>query len=87
MDIVTLEDNKDYIILDTLEVEGIKYVYLVESTEAEDKKVCIRKIVDNGEYIAGLDNETEYKKALNAYTDKYKDIVASAWQRKKNILY
>lgn len=78
MDIVTLEDNKDYIILDTLEVEGIKYVYLVESTEAENKKVCIRKIVDNGENLAGLDNEVEYKKALNAYTEKYKDVVASA---------
>lgn len=78
MDIVTLEDNKDYIILDTLEVEGIKYVYLVESTDKEQKKACIRKIVDNGEYLAGLDSEIEYRKALNAYTEKYKDVVASA---------
>lgn len=78
MEVVTLEDNKDYLILDTLEVEGIKYIYLCLVTDQEKKSVCIRKLVDNEENIAGLDTEEEYKKALNAYIRKYKDIVTAA---------
>lgn len=76
MEVITLEDNRDYIILDTIEIDNIKYIYLVLATEEEQKSVCIRKIVDNGENIAGLDSEEEYRKALSAYTEKYKDIVA-----------
>lgn len=78
METIVLEDNKDYIILDTIEIEETKYIYLCLATDNEKKSVCIRKIVDNGENIAGLDNEEEYEKALAAYIEKYKDIVSAA---------
>lgn len=78
MEVVTLEDNKDYVILDTIEIDGIKYVYLVLATNEEQKSVCVRKLVDNEENLAGLDSEEEYKKALDAYILKYKDIVCAS---------
>lgn len=78
MEAVTLEDNKEYIILDTIEIDGIKYLYLAHLNDPEKRTACIRKLVDNNTNIAGLDTEEEYKKALNAYIEKYKDIVVSA---------
>lgn len=78
MEVVTLEDNKDYLVLDTLEIDEIKYIYLCLVTDQEKKSVCIRKLVDDEKNIVGLDSEEEYKKALNAYIIKYKDIVTAA---------
>ncbi len=78
MEIVTLEDSKDYLILDILEIEKINYVYLASVTEKENKQVCIRKIEENEEYLVGLDTEEEYKRALNAYITKYRNIVSAA---------
>lgn len=78
MEVVTLEDNRDYIVLDTINIDGIKYIYMVLATSEKEKSVCIRKLVDNEENIAGLDTEEEYKKALDAYIEKYKDIVCAS---------
>lgn len=78
MEAVTLEDNKEYVILDTIEIDGIKYLYLAHLSDPEKRTACIRKLVDNNINIAGLDTEEEYNKALNAYIEKYKDIVVSA---------
>ena len=75
MDIITLEDFKDYIILDILEIENTDYVYLVLVTDKEKKNVCIRKVIDNGTNLGGLESDLEYKKALNAYNTKYRNIV------------
>ena len=78
MEVVTLEDNKEYIILDTIEIEGIKYLYLAHLTDPEKKTACIRKLVDNDTNIAGLDSEFEYERALNMYIKKYNDVIAAA---------
>lgn len=77
LETVILEDNKQYAILDTIQIKGVKYIYLSCIEETEKPQVCIRKLSNNEEEILGLENEEEYNIALEAYTDKYKDLFAS----------
>lgn len=78
MKTVRLEDNKDYLILDTIKINDNEYVYLAYINDKDKKEVCIRKVVDNGENLVGLDSEEEYKVALNVYAEKYKDVINQA---------
>lgn len=67
LDVVTLEDNQDYIVTDELLINGIKYVFL--TNEKDVSSFCIRKvnIINNEEYLIGLDNKTELENALNEF--------------------
>jgi hypothetical protein len=78
MEVVTLEDNKEYYILDILNVSNTKYMYLCEVSNEKNKNVCVRKLVENDAYIAGLDSEEELNKALAAYKNKYEHVVEAA---------
>lgn len=64
---IELEDGLEYIITDKIE----NYLYLNNIKNHED--FCIRKeiIENNEEYIVGLENEEELKKALNLFEKKY----------------
>lgn len=67
MEIVTLEDDNNYIIIDTID----KYVYI---TKEEDKEYFgIRKIEfqDREEYFVGLDNDEEFDRAFDLFRAKY----------------
>lgn len=57
---VILEDGKNCIVIKELIIEGIKYVYLVNAENNKD--YIIRKEINNE--LVGLDNETEFKKAM-----------------------
>ncbi len=72
MDIVTLEDGKDYYEVMRINNEGVCYIYL--SNTSNPKDIVIRKsIVINGEeYIEGLKDKEELKKAINLYQEKNK---------------
>ena len=65
---IILEDNIEYIITDTIN----NYLYLNNINDTKD--FCIRKRIyeDNESYIAGLDNEEEYYKAIKLFEEKYK---------------
>ena len=71
MEFITLEDNSDYIIIDKID----NYVYLTK--EEERDFFAIRKIEfeKNEEYLCGLDSDEEFDKALELFTNKYKDII------------
>ena len=65
---VTLEDGKDYFIVDIID----DYVYLKK--EDDDKTFQIRKIVreaDDCEYFYELDNVEMYNDALTKFSKKY----------------
>lgn len=79
METTVLEDNLEYIILDTIMVNGNNYVYLINK-DLKDRNIqdiCIRKIVDEGKNLIGLDSEEEFQKALNCYITKNKYIINS----------
>jgi hypothetical protein len=44
-EIYTLDDNKDYLVVDTFEMDGNNYVYLVEA-DSHSNVIC-GKLVDN----------------------------------------
>ena len=50
LEIITLDDGKDYIVTDEIIIDDVKYVYLTD--EADIASFCIRKInvINNEEY-------------------------------------
>ncbi len=72
MERVKLEDNKYYLIVDEIKIEGINYIYLSEEDNPSD--ICVRKEINNGKDISGLDNQEEFDKAMKAYKRKYEDL-------------
>ena len=71
---VTDIDGKEYIELDTVEVKGSKYVYLVSTND--DKDFLINKIVlDNGkEYYESLESNEEFQIVLLNFIKKNKSV-------------
>lgn len=72
---VTDIDGKEYIELDTVEVKGSKYVYLVSTND--DKDFLINKIVlDNGkEYYECLESNEEFQIVLLNFIKKNKSVI------------
>ena len=72
---VTDIDGKEYIELDTVEVKGSKYVYLVSTNV--DKDFLINKIVlDNGkEYYESLESNEEFQIVLLNFIKKNKSVI------------
>ncbi len=72
---VTDIDGKEYIELDTVEVKGSKYVYLVSTND--DKDFLINKIVlDNGkEYYESLESNEEFQIVLLNFIKKNKNVI------------
>ena len=72
---VTDIDGKEYIELDTVEVKGSKYVYLVSTND--DKYFLINKIVlDNGkEYYESLESNEEFQIVLLNFIKKNKSVI------------
>jgi len=70
---IILEDNESYVIIDEISYKDIKYIYLVNEQKIE--KICIRKIniINGKECLIGLDNEDEFKLALNEYIKKHRN--------------
>lgn len=67
---VTLSDGITYIIIDEIEIDNNKYVYL--TNENDEKDFCIRKseIENNEEFFVGLDSDEEFDKALLYFAKK-----------------
>lgn len=72
VNVITLEDNQSYIIIDTLIDKDNKYLFLVQ--EQDEKVTCIRKIIkeNNKEFLVKLDNEEEFEEILTLFNDKHR---------------
>ena len=64
VEIVTLENNQDFLIIDEIQVDDIKYVYL--SNVNDEKDLCVRKVIkkDGKDIITKLSSDEELDKAL-----------------------
>lgn len=73
IDVVTLDNGKNYMVTEELVINNIKYVYLTNEDDVAD--FCIRKVnyINNNEYLIGLDNKEEVLMALNEFTKKHKN--------------
>ncbi len=74
--VVRLEDKEEYVIVDTISIHDIKYIYLclpneLENENTEISEMVIRKLDKKEKNILGLDTEEEYKVALDAFAKKW----------------
>lgn len=70
VNVIKLENGLDYIIIDAIQNENNKYLFLVNKNNEDD--LCIRKIYikDNEEFLVKLDNDEEFEEALELYNLK-----------------
>lgn len=68
-------DDKSYIEVDTFDINGNTYVYLVN--EEDDFDFTIRKLValDGKLYFDGLDTEEEFDLALMHFAKKHTNVL------------
>lgn len=73
VEVITLEDNNEYIVTKELVIDNIKYVFLTKSDDVAS--FCIRKIniINNEEYLVGLKDKDEFTKALKSFTEDSKN--------------
>lgn len=74
--IVTLENNQEYLLLEELEKGTSKYIYAVRTLEDEtptDEFMIFEEIFNNGdEYLKLIDNKELYDELI----EDFKDLVA-----------
>ena len=74
-DIITLDDNREFLILDIIDYEGSKYIYCVEVDEEEKPKenfIFLKLDVDaSGEYVSEVQDEATINKILPIFTANY----------------
>ena len=70
---IMLENNKEYLVIDKIEVDGKYFVYLSNIDDSED--FCARKEieVDDKKILVGLDNKEEADLALKVFSEKHKN--------------
>ena len=73
IEVVTLEDGKEYMVTAELEINNIKYLFLTNEDDVAD--FCLRKIntINNNEYLVGLNDKEEVIKVLQEFTNKFKN--------------
>ena len=73
IEVVTLEDGKDYMVTAELEINNIKYLFLTNEDDVAD--FCLRKIntINNNEYLVGLNDKEEVITVLQEFTNKFKN--------------
>jgi len=72
VNVITLENDQDYIILDTITCNDSNYIFLVNENDDLDK--CIRKVIkkDGKDYLVKLDSNDEFDEVIFAYKERFK---------------
>lgn len=72
VNVITLENENEYIIIDTIEFNNNKYLFL--SNKEDETDMCVRKVLikEEKEYLVKLDSENELEEILNKFSQKYK---------------
>ena len=75
VEIITLENGLDFMVIDEIASGAITYVYLANVDDERD--TCVRKVTkENGkEMLNGLDSKEELEKALLLFAKKHKNEI------------
>ena len=67
VEMITLEDGKDYNVINKLDLNG--FTYLLLANVNDDTDICIRKevIKDGNSYIAMLSNDEELQSVIKEF--------------------
>ena len=71
INIITLEDGEEYLIIDTIVNKNDKYLLLAQEKQRYD--FSIRKIIkkEDKEYLIKLDNELEFEEIITLFNNKH----------------
>lgn len=72
IDIITLDNNLKYMVIDTILNENNKYLVLINNEDEQD--IVIRKVIkkEDREYLIKLDSEDEFEEVMSIFYDKHK---------------
>lgn len=72
LNVIKLENNEEYVIVDAIQNEDNKYLFLANKDNEED--ICIRKVIikDGQEFLIKLDNDDEFDEVLALFNRKHK---------------
>ena len=67
IEVVTLEDDKNYNVIERLELNG--FTYLILANENDDTDICVRKEVEKEDktYLAMLSSDEELESVLKEF--------------------
>lgn len=68
--LITLSDNKEYVVLDTITYNNITYIYLVEYNNKTNLKFCLEEMENNQIKLTEIDNIEIKHQLLKIFTDK-----------------
>ena len=68
---IKLENNEEYLIIDTIEIENNKYLILVNAEKNYD--ICVRKVVlkNSEEVLIKLASEEEFERVMTVFNQKH----------------
>lgn len=66
-EVLILEDSKEFVVLETVELEGNKYLLMANIEDDEDIVIRKENLVENS--IDGIDTEEEFTKATIAFAN------------------
>ena len=68
---INLENNKEYIVIDT--IENIMGKYLILGSIIDNNDICIRKVItkEDNEYIIKLESNEEFEDVMTSFNEKY----------------
>jgi len=71
VNVITLDNGVDYMIVDALKVNDNNYFFLVNENDKMD--FCIRKVIkeNDKEYLVKLDSEEEFEDVMLAFNKKH----------------
>lgn len=72
VNVITLENNREYIIIDTVQIGESKYLFLASETDEFDK--CVRKVIlkEGKEYLTKLASDEEFEDVMTALNEKHR---------------
>lgn len=76
INVITLEDDIEYAIIEEIIHDDKKYVFLTNVNDYED--FCIRKVIIDGneQFLVGLDDDVEFDLALMLFAKNHKEEIS-----------
>lgn len=73
LDVLPIE-GKEYLVIDTLEYDGVNYLYLVNNSDFEDDNAIVKVIYENNkDFVINIDNDDEFNKVVSLFINQNKE--------------
>lgn len=73
--VVTLENNIDYMVVDTISLNDIEYLLLSNMENTLDFCIRIHTCIDETDYLEKLNSKEEFDKIFSLFINKNKDLM------------